>query len=75
MLIELGFMSNSKDMHNLTDPAWDDKVAAAMTQGITGYFDQQKEVRQAEAELNRAAAKQQASAASGEETVADAPAR
>jgi N-acetylmuramoyl-L-alanine amidase len=75
MLIELGFMSNSKDMHNLTDPAWEDKVAAAMTQGITGYFDQQKEVRQAEAELNRAAAKQQASAASGEETVADAPAR
>jgi N-acetylmuramoyl-L-alanine amidase len=74
MLIELGFMSNSKDMHNLTDPSWEDKVAAAMTQGISSYFDQQDEVRQAEAKLNQGPPEQQASAAQGPEQVANAPA-
>jgi hypothetical protein len=62
-------------MHNLTDPTWDDKVAAAMTQGISSYFDQQDEVRQAEAEENRPAPAPQASAKSSPERVADAPAR
>jgi hypothetical protein len=75
MLIELGFMSNSKDMHNLTDPTWEDKVAAAMTQGISSYFDQQDEVRQAEVEENRARSAQQEAAISSPERVADAPAR
>jgi N-acetylmuramoyl-L-alanine amidase len=74
MLIELGFMSNSKDMRNLTDPTWEDKVAAAMTQGISSYFDQQDEVRQAEAEENRSRPARQAATASSPERVADAPA-
>jgi N-acetylmuramoyl-L-alanine amidase len=40
MLIELGFMSNSDDIANLTDPAWQDRVADALARGIAAYFDQ-----------------------------------
>ncbi len=43
MLIELGFMSNSDDIRNLTDPAWQDKVAAALARGIADYFAQQQQ--------------------------------
>ena len=50
MLVELGFMSNSDDIHNLTDPAWQDRVAEAMARGISDYFDAQAVVRQAEAQ-------------------------
>jgi N-acetylmuramoyl-L-alanine amidase len=41
MLIELGFMSNNDDIRNLTDPAWQDRVAAALARGISAYFDEQ----------------------------------
>lgn len=75
MLIELGFMSNSDDIHDLTNPAWQDKVAAAMAQGIAGYFDQQDAVRQAETHLEATPQPQAASAAlQTQKTVADAPA-
>lgn len=40
MLIELGFMSNSDDMSNLTKPDWQDRVAAALARGIASYFDE-----------------------------------
>ncbi len=41
MLIELGFMSNNDDIRNLTDPAWQDRVANALARGISAYFDAQ----------------------------------
>lgn len=41
MLIELGFMSNSDDIANLTKPEWQDRVAAALARGIGTYFDEQ----------------------------------
>ena len=41
MLIELGFMSNTDDIANLTKPEWQDRVAAALARGIGAYFDEQ----------------------------------
>ncbi|MEO8882566.1 MAG: N-acetylmuramoyl-L-alanine amidase [Devosia sp.] len=40
MLVELGFMSNTDDITNLTDPQWQDRVADALARGIAAYFDQ-----------------------------------
>jgi N-acetylmuramoyl-L-alanine amidase len=54
MLIELGFMSNSDDIRNLTDPAWQDRVAAALARGISDYFDQQQQTQRAEAQQTAA---------------------
>jgi N-acetylmuramoyl-L-alanine amidase len=42
MLIELGFMSNSEDISNLTKPEWEARVADALGRGIADYFDQQQ---------------------------------
>lgn len=42
MLIELGFMSNSEDISNLTRPEWEARVADALARGITDYFDKQQ---------------------------------
>ncbi len=38
MLIELGFMSNPADIRNLESEQWRDKVVAAISDGIEGYF-------------------------------------
>ncbi|MDR3472041.1 MAG: N-acetylmuramoyl-L-alanine amidase [Devosia sp.] len=40
MLIELGFLSNSDDISNLTDAQWQDRAAAAIARGIGAYFDE-----------------------------------
>jgi N-acetylmuramoyl-L-alanine amidase len=39
MLIELGFMSNPADIRNLESEKWRDKVVAAISDGIEGYFE------------------------------------
>src|SRR5690606_8664645 len=38
MRIELGFMSNPADIRNLESEQWRDKVVAAISDGIEGYF-------------------------------------
>jgi N-acetylmuramoyl-L-alanine amidase len=38
LLIELGFLSNAKDIANLEDNAWRDQVVAAIAKGIEAYF-------------------------------------
>lgn len=39
VLIELGYMSNDGDISNLGAADWRDKMAAALAQGISDYFD------------------------------------
>jgi N-acetylmuramoyl-L-alanine amidase len=38
LLIELGFLSNAKDITNLENDAWRDEVVAAIAKGITDYL-------------------------------------
>jgi N-acetylmuramoyl-L-alanine amidase len=38
LLVELGFLSNAKDISNLESDAWRDEVVAAIAKGITDYF-------------------------------------
>ena len=39
LLVELGFLSNAQDVKRLTNPADQDKVAAAIRRGIVSYFE------------------------------------
>ncbi|MGJ8529265.1 N-acetylmuramoyl-L-alanine amidase [Maritalea sp.] len=39
VLIELGFLSNSKDLANLSQAEWQQKVAVTLARGIAKYFD------------------------------------
>lgn len=39
VLVELGFLSNDKDISNLTAGAWRDRTAEALARGISAYFD------------------------------------
>lgn len=39
VLIELGFLSNEQDLRNLSNEAWQDKVADTLSMGIAKYFD------------------------------------
>jgi N-acetylmuramoyl-L-alanine amidase len=39
VLIELGFLSNEQDLRNLSNDAWQDKVAETLSLGIAKYFD------------------------------------
>ncbi len=45
MLIELGFLSNATDISNLVTSGWRDKVVAALSEGISTYFDDLKASR------------------------------
>ncbi len=38
VLVELGYMSNSKDQQEMATPAWQDKVSGAIAAAITTYF-------------------------------------
>ena len=38
VLVELGFMSNSKDQQEMATPAWQEKVSGAIAAAITVYF-------------------------------------
>ncbi|MEO6395431.1 MAG: N-acetylmuramoyl-L-alanine amidase [Devosia sp.] len=38
LLIELGFLSNAKDITNLEDSGWRDTMVAAMAEGLARYF-------------------------------------
>jgi N-acetylmuramoyl-L-alanine amidase len=38
-LIELGFLSNAKDMANLKENDWQTRTAEAIARGISSYFD------------------------------------
>lgn len=40
LLLELGFLSNTNDITNLTAASWRNKVAEALAKGIAGYFDE-----------------------------------
>ncbi|MDZ4093972.1 MAG: N-acetylmuramoyl-L-alanine amidase, partial [Paracoccaceae bacterium] len=37
VLVELGFMSSARDLARLTDPAWREKIAAALLVGIKAW--------------------------------------
>lgn len=39
VLVELGFLSNRDDVHNLVSDQWRDRVAEALARGIVSYFD------------------------------------
>ncbi len=39
VLVELGFLSNAKDISNLTTDTWRDNVAEALARGVTTYFE------------------------------------
>jgi N-acetylmuramoyl-L-alanine amidase len=39
LLVELGFLSNAKDITNLESDAWRDQVVAALAKGIGDYFE------------------------------------
>jgi N-acetylmuramoyl-L-alanine amidase len=41
ILIELGFLSNPKDVERLKSPLWQKTLAAALSQAIDGYFSDQ----------------------------------
>jgi N-acetylmuramoyl-L-alanine amidase len=41
LLVELGFLSNPKDIANLESNDWRDKVVAAISEGIDAYFAEQ----------------------------------
>lgn len=43
ILVELGFMSNARDISNLTTDAWRDKVAQALALGIVKYFEENRQ--------------------------------
>jgi N-acetylmuramoyl-L-alanine amidase len=43
VLVELGFMSNPRDVANLTQSDWRDRTAEAIARGISTYFDTLKE--------------------------------
>lgn len=39
VLVELGFLSNTKDIANLTQGGWRDQTAQAIARGVSTYFD------------------------------------
>jgi N-acetylmuramoyl-L-alanine amidase len=39
ILVELGFLSNARDIANLQQSDWRDRAVAALARGIAGYFD------------------------------------
>jgi len=41
VLVELGFLSNPRDIENLTAGEWRDRTAEALARGISAYFDGQ----------------------------------
>ncbi len=42
ILVELGFLSNMKDVENLTTSEWNERVANSIARGIAVYFDETK---------------------------------
>ena len=41
VLVELGYLSSRHDEQQLTDPAWRERVARAMSRAIEKYFSRQ----------------------------------
>ena len=38
VLVELGYMSNSKDQQDMATPAWQEKVSGSIAAAVTAYF-------------------------------------
>ncbi|WP_395684829.1 N-acetylmuramoyl-L-alanine amidase [Aestuariivirga sp.] len=48
VLVELGYLSSREDERQLTSPAWQEKVAAAMARAVESYFAQQLAAKSAQ---------------------------